>query len=142
MGLCVGDALGVPVEFMDREALKKDPVVDFRGYGSHHQPIGTWSDDTSLTLCLMDSLKSGFNEKEIMSRFAAWYQKGEFSPHGEAFDVGITTRQSILRYLSGTPAAACGGTSEQENGNGALMRILPLVFYLRAEIGTDFSQSE
>ena len=142
MGLCVGDALGVPVEFVDREALKKDPVVDFRGYGSHHQPIGTWSDDTSLTLCLMDCLKSGFDEEEIMSRFAAWYQKGEFSPRGEVFDVGITTRQSILRYLSGTPAAACGGTSEQENGNGALMRILPLVFYLRAKFGNEFSHCE
>ena len=56
LGLAVGDALGVPVEFQSREELRKNPVTDMRGYGTYNQPPGTWSDDTSLTLCLMDNL--------------------------------------------------------------------------------------
>ncbi|MDW7669893.1 MAG: ADP-ribosylglycohydrolase family protein, partial [Bacillota bacterium] len=59
MGLCVGDALGVPVEFNSREKLKQDPVVDMRSYGTYNQPAGTWSDDTSMTLCTLDSLSKG-----------------------------------------------------------------------------------
>ena len=56
MGLCVADALGVPVEFNSRKSLKANPVKDMRGFGTHNQPKGTWSDDTSMTLCLIDSL--------------------------------------------------------------------------------------
>ena len=61
MGLCVADALGVPVEFMQRSKLKADPVMDMRAYGTYHQPAGTWSDDTSMTLCLLDSLADGLD---------------------------------------------------------------------------------
>ena len=57
----VADALGVPVEFMDRKILRKDPVVDMREYGTYNQSAGTWSDDTSMTLCLVDSLSKGLN---------------------------------------------------------------------------------
>ena len=59
MGLCVADALGVPVEFEDRDSLLKNPVVSMRGYGTYNQPAGTWSDDSSMTLCLLDSLSNG-----------------------------------------------------------------------------------
>ena len=61
MGLCVADALGVPVEFNSREKLKANPVTDMRAYGTHNQPSGTWSDDTSMTLCLLDSLSEGLD---------------------------------------------------------------------------------
>ena len=61
MGLTVADALGVPVEFMDRESLQEDPVVNMRAYGTYNQPAGTWSDDTSMTLCLLDSLSKGLD---------------------------------------------------------------------------------
>jgi ADP-ribosylglycohydrolase len=56
LGLVVGDALGVPVEFRSREELERDPVAGMRAYGTHHQPAGTWSDDSSMALCLMESL--------------------------------------------------------------------------------------
>ncbi|MGB4381424.1 MAG: ADP-ribosylglycohydrolase family protein, partial [Bacillota bacterium] len=64
MGLCVGDALGVPVEFMDRDALRRNPVTGMRAYGTYNQPAGTWSDDTSMTLCLVDSLIKGLDYED------------------------------------------------------------------------------
>jgi len=66
MGLCVADALGVPVEFVSRKQLKIESVKDMRGFGTHNQPPGTWSDDTSMTLCLLDSLTFGLNYQDIM----------------------------------------------------------------------------
>ena len=61
IGLCVGDALGVPVEFQSRAQLKRSPVTGMLGYGTHNQPPGTWSDDSSLTFCLAESLCDGYN---------------------------------------------------------------------------------
>ena len=60
-GFCVGDALGVPVEFSDRRKRKADPVREMRAYGTYHQPAGTWSDDTSLMLCLIDAVNQGYS---------------------------------------------------------------------------------
>jgi len=130
IGFCVGDALGVPVEFMNRESLAQDPVTDMRGYGTYNQPPGTWSDDTSMTLCLMDSLTGGLDYHNIMQKFMLWIDKGEYTPHGEVFDIGIATRKALQRFAGGTEPLVCGGTLEFDNGNGSLMRILPLVFYL------------
>lgn len=133
-GLAVGDALGVPVEFCERWQREDDPVVDMRGYGIHGQPVGTWSDDTSLALALLDGLEDGptdeVNYDGIMSRFCGWLEKGDYTPFGEVFDVGMATRKAIRRYKSGTEPLLCGGTSERDNGNGSLMRILPIAFYL------------
>ena len=56
IGLAIGDAMGVPVEFKSRQEIAENPVVTMRGYGTHNKPAGTWSDDTSLTLALMDSI--------------------------------------------------------------------------------------
>ena len=135
MGVCVGDALGVPVEFMAREDLAEQPVNGMQAYGTHRQPAGTWSDDTSLTLCLLDSLTHGLDVRDIMERFADWYVHGAYTPTGEAFDIGMGTRMAIDRFLRGTEPLDCGGLGERNNGNGALMRSLPLVFYLRAVHG-------
>jgi len=140
MGLCVADALGVPVEFNSRERLKIDPVTDMRAYGSHNQPSGTWSDDTSMTLCLLDSLPDGLDYKDIMGKYKSWLIDGEYTPHGEVFDVGITTRQAIMRFMSGLEPLHCGGVGERDNGNGSLMRILPLLFYIRSLYGNDFQE--
>lgn len=137
MGLAVGDALGVPVEFTEREILKKDPVINMRGFGTYNQPAGTWSDDTSLTLCLLDSLEKGLDYDDILERFVAWYQNGGYTPFEDSFDIGNGTRSSIERYLSGTSALECGGDNDWDNGNGALMRILPVVFYLDKGYGRD-----
>jgi len=138
-GLAVGDALGVPVEFTSRESLKRDPVVDMREYGSHHQPKGTWSDDSSIAFCLAESLIDGYDLTDMASKFVHWKQKSYWTPHGAVFDIGITTRCAIdnlaytlrsgkldnlkfLKYLG----------SEDSNGNGSLMRIAPLYFYLKS----------
>ncbi|MUV37637.1 Thiamine phosphate synthase [Lentibacillus sp. JNUCC-1] len=142
MGLTVADALGVPVEFESRESLDRDPVVGFRAYGTYNQPAGTWSDDTSLTLCLADSLSKGVNYDLAMKNFASWYNDGAYTPFGIAFDIGISTREAIARYENGTPPLECGGASEYDNGNGSLMRILPILFYLEATYGKDFMKTD
>ena len=138
MGLVVGDALGVPVEFKDRESLKQDPVTNMRGYGTYNQPPGTWSDDSSMTLALLDSLKDGLDYKDIMDKLISWYDKGEYTPYGKMFDIGIATRQALSRYKNGLAALECGGKNEYDNGNGSLMRILPILFYLQAKYGNEF----
>ena len=139
-GLCVGDALGVPAEFKSREELMADPVVDMRSYGSHRQPAGTWSDDTSLTLCLIDSLAQGLDYNDIMIKFLSWLETGAYSPFGDAFDVGNGTEEAIMRFKHGTPALDCGGTAGSNNGNGSLMRILPMLYYLQSIYGKDLTK--
>ena len=130
-GLVVGDALGVPVEFKEREILRKHPVTDMMEYGSHYQPKGTWSDDSSMMLCTLDSLgdKGGIDYDDIMARFASWLYEGEYTPYGETFDYGGATCRAIERYRHGVAPLKCGGRAERDNGNGSLMRILPVVLY-------------
>ncbi len=140
IGLCVADALGVPVEFIKREQLIAKPVTEMKGFGTHNQPVGTWSDDTSLTLCLLDSLSNGLDYNDIMAKFHLWLEEGAYTPYGEVFDVGIGTRQAIKRYASGIDPLMCGGVNEFDNGNGSLMRILPLVFYIQSLYGNDFQK--
>ena len=142
MGLTVADALGVPVEFMDRESLQEDPVVNMRAYGTYNQPAGTWSDDTSMTLCLLDSLSKGLDYDDIMNNFIKWFSHGDYSPFGEAFDIGITTRRALMDFERGKRPLECGGKSEGDNGNGSLMRILPILFYLQSVYGNDFQAVE
>ncbi len=125
IGLAVGDALGVPVEFRRRDTYK---VEDMIGYGTYNQPPGTWSDDSSLTLATVESIArlGRIEPVDIMQNFAKWYFEAEFTPYGEVFDVGNTTREAILNYQMGMPIDSCGGTDFRDNGNGALMRILPV----------------
>jgi ADP-ribosyl-[dinitrogen reductase] hydrolase len=127
-GLVVGDALGVPVEFKSREYLKQNPLTAMIGFGTYNQPKGTWSDDSSLALCLADELTKGFNLQEIGNSFVKWYNQNHWTPHGEVFDIGITTREAINRLKNGVRAEVAGNWEENSNGNGSLMRILPLLF--------------
>jgi ADP-ribosylglycohydrolase len=139
VGLCVGDALGVPVEFMPRRNLDLNPVTTMVGHGSHNQPLGTWSDDTSMTLALADSLatKPGLDYDDVMKKFAAWLFDGEYTPWGETFDVGRTSMRAIDRYYNKQCAPlSCGGASEHDNGNGSLMRILPIFYFIRGRYGS------
>ncbi|OPH47866.1 hypothetical protein BC351_39295 [Paenibacillus ferrarius] len=131
-GLCVGDALGVPVEFMPRTYLQENPVRDMIGYGTHHQPAGTWSDDSSLTFCLAESLCSGYDIYDIGNKCVQWYHKGYWTPHGKVFDIGNTTALALdtLCYELIRPDLA-GLTGTRSNGNGSLMRILPLAYLLK-----------
>lgn len=128
-GFCVGDALGVPIEFSTREERRKDPIKEMRAYGTHHQPFGTWSDDTSLTICLIDAINNGYSIKRVAENFVNFYGKGYFTPYGEVFDIGNSTRDSIVKICSGENPVDCGGRLETDNGNGSLMRILPIAFY-------------
>lgn len=137
LGLAVGDALGVPVEFRIRERLKQNPVTGMRAYGTHNQPAGSWSDDTTMALCTLESLAKGVDYDDMMDRFCRWVDEGYMTPHGKLFDIGRTTLHALRLYSSGTPALECGGTDVRDNGNGSLMRILPAVFYLRREYGAN-----
>jgi ADP-ribosylglycohydrolase len=126
-GIAVGDALGVPVEFLARGSFR---VTDMAGYGTHNQPPGTWSDDTSLTLCLAEALSRGFDPNDIARNFVRWHDIGAFTAHGDVFDIGVSTARAIGRLKAGCAPERAGCVGENENGNGSLMRIAPLVFHL------------
>ncbi|HWZ22588.1 MAG TPA: ADP-ribosylglycohydrolase family protein [Cytophagaceae bacterium] len=130
-GIAVGDALGVPVEFLSREEIRKKPIISMRGYGTHEQPVGTWSDDSSLAFCLAESLCTGYDLKDLANRFVNWKEHAYWTPHGKVFDIGFATSQAIWNLKNRTSPLLAGGSDEQSNGNGSLMRILPLVFYLQ-----------
>jgi ADP-ribosyl-[dinitrogen reductase] hydrolase len=122
-GHLVGDAIGVPYEF--RHHIDS---VELRGYGTHAQPPGTWSDDGALMLALLDSLVSvGFDPEDQGRRALAWADARRYTPDGDgAFDIGGATSASLARLRAGTPATSAGGAEEHDQGNGSLMRILPI----------------
>lgn len=128
MGLIVGDALGVPVEFKIRDTFHVDDMI---GYGTYNQPPGTWSDDSSLTLATMESIirKGKIDPADIMLNFSRWLNNAEFTPYGEVFDVGGTTEAAIRRFQNGIEPLKCGLNHYKHNGNGSLMRILPLALF-------------
>jgi len=130
LGVDVGDALGVPVEFQSRESIKNNPVTDMIGYGTYNLPPGTWSDDSSLTFCLAEALTQDFDLQKIANNFVQWYHNNFWTATGFVFDIGIATRQAISRLAKGEKPEFSGGSAETDNGNGSLMRILPLVFYI------------
>ena len=130
-GVAVGDALGVPHEFSRAEDLRENPVTDMVGYGTYNLPAGTWSDDSSLSFCLAESLCSGFNTDHMGELFVKWYYQDYWTATGEVFDIGIGTRKALYKIKNGTKAELAGGQDEKDNGNGSLMRILPLVFAIQ-----------
>jgi ADP-ribosylglycohydrolase len=131
-GIAVGDALGVPVEFKSRQYLKENPVTEMIGWGTHYQPIGTWSDDTSLSLCLTESLcKDKFDISDLGNRFINWRDNGYWGANDTMRDIGNTTLDSILRLKAGVPQIISGGFERTDNGNGSLMRILPLLYFIK-----------
>ena len=130
VGAAIGDALGVPFEFKSREVMKDNPATTMIGRGTHNQPIGTWSDDTSMILATMDAIVSGLDYNRIMYNFSLWLYDAEFTPRGLVFDVGRTTDYAISKYKRAQiPALECGDNDEKANGNGSLMRIVPFALY-------------
>ena len=135
-GLAIGDALGVPVEMIKREVLKLNPVQDFanyigpEGYQGHNQPFGTFSDDTALTFCLAESLCHGYNLQDTGNRFVKYFFEGYWTAGGKVFGVGKTTEDSITRLRDGVSPAQSGNYDVNCSGNGSLMRLLPLLFYI------------
>lgn len=130
-GIAAGDALGVPVEFKSRATIALHPVRDMTGYGTYNLPAGTFSDDSSLAFCLAEALTQEFNMLVIASNFVAWLNDGFWTARGEVFDVGISTRQAIRRLEEGCKPDLAGGMDISDNGNGSLMRILPLLVYIK-----------
>lgn len=138
LGLAVGDALGVPVEFYSRPELKKKPVTGMRSYGTWNQPIGTWSDDTSMTIAAMESIArlKKFDANDIMKNFVRWLKKNEFNANDNTFDCGNTSGAAINNFIAGDPPSACGLNDIRSNGNGSLMRIFPAVFFAYKKAAT------
>jgi ADP-ribosyl-[dinitrogen reductase] hydrolase len=137
LGFATGDALGVPVENRTRKDLSQNPVTGMREFGEHNQPAGTWSDDSSLVFCTAESLCDGYNLEDIASQFSKWKNGRFWTPRGRVFDIGIQTVKALERIdrlmeqgLRIKPIPA-DDVSDRENGNGSLMRILPLAFYIK-----------
>ncbi|MBW4478353.1 MAG: ADP-ribosylglycohydrolase family protein [Tolypothrix brevis GSE-NOS-MK-07-07A] len=128
MGLCIGDAIGVPVEFTSRAERIASPVTSMQGYGTWDMPPGTWSDDSSLTFCLAECLCNGFSLDMIANSFWRWYDEAYWTARDEVFDVGNTTFLAIANLKQGIPPLEAGGKTENSNGNGSLMRILPMAY--------------
>lgn len=135
VGLAVGDALGVPLEFQPRDAMPR--VTEMLGNGPFHLKSGEWTDDTSMALCLGQSLLdcNGFNAEDQMKKYWKWIEEGYMSSTGEMFDIGNTTSDSLCRYRNtGNPYAGLAEEYANANlsraGNGSLMRLAPIpMFY-------------
>lgn len=147
-GLVVADALGVPYEFNSREDCEDEPMTDMIGYGTYGQPAGTWSDDSSLALATVDGLTSSLNNfegnvessdldilqlidyEDIMQNFFNWFYDADYTPYENVFDYGGTTAFGIRNFKRGCEPILCGGCDTSDNGNGSLMRILPLAHFI------------
>ena len=130
IGLIVGDALGVPVEFTSRYELMEHPVTRMEGYGTYKQPPGTWSDDSAMTIATMHSIvqKQGIDYTDMMDKFVDWLKNAKYMQGDFTFDCGGTTSSAISKYDTGSQALESGCGGARDNGNGSLMRILPLAY--------------
>lgn len=140
IGLLVGDALGVPYEFHRPEALPAADAIEYSppaGFDRSHQgvPPGTWSDDGAQALCLLASLlyRDRFDADDFARRLINWYDHGYLTVDGVVFDVGVTTGRAILSLKDGAPPLDAGPADVHDNGNGSLMRVLPLALWHRGE---------
>ena len=118
VGLALGDALGTTLEFSGRDT--EPPVTDLVGGGPFRLAAGEWTDDTSMALCLADSLleRGLLDVDDVMERFLRWYEEGHNSVTGECFDIGATTAGALHSFRdTGEPLS--GGTDPQSAGNGS-----------------------
>jgi len=125
LGLAAGDALGTTLEFHAPGSF--EPIADMIGGGPFHLDPGQWTDDTSMALCLAESLieKQAFDPADQMQRYCRWYREGHLSSTGRCFDIGNTIRGALTRFeLNGEPYA--GQVHERAGGNGSLMRLAPI----------------
>ena len=127
LGAITGDVLGVPYEFKKRNSFN---CVDLIEGGVWQQPLGSWSDDSSMILALIDSIieKKQIDYNDIMYRFGLWFYQNWYTPFGTCFDSGETCTRAIEKFYNKTSYDKCGGTDIMSNGNGALMRIIPMAF--------------
>ncbi|WLH81943.1 MULTISPECIES: ADP-ribosylglycohydrolase family protein [unclassified Pseudomonas] len=128
LGLACGDAVGTTVEFMPRGSFT--PVTNMTGGGPFNLQPGQWTDDTSMALCLAESMlqKDGFDPVDQMERYLKWWTSGYWSSTGECFDIGLTVRQALADFQrNGDPFA--GSTDRYSAGNGSMMRLAPIVLF-------------
>lgn len=135
-GLAMGDALGTTLEFSRRDS--QPALTDMTRGGPFRLRPGEWTDDTSMALCLAETLiASGrpdgdFDAAQLMRRFTNWWQFGENSVTGECFDIGITTREALQRFArTGEPFA--GSEDPMSAGNGSIMRLAPVAMRWHAD---------
>jgi len=126
----VGDALGVPVEGKSRERLILKPIKDMVGFGSFNLPPGSWSDDSSMTLCLTESLVNGYDLDMIAANFLSWMYTAHWTPHGKAFGTGRAITSSLQFLQKDFSPKTSGNSDEASNGNGSLMRTIPLLWHI------------
>jgi ADP-ribosylglycohydrolase len=137
IGVAVGDAVGVPFEFSSRDKMKDYPAKGMVGHGTHNQLKGTWSDDSSLTFCLAEALIDGYDLKDISEKFIKWKNEAYWTARDKVFDIGITTAKAISRLSQIIESDSSQlkllkySGDEMENGNGSLMRIIPLLFFIK-----------
>ena len=131
IGHAVGDAMGVPTEFCIREYLLKNPVKEMIGSDKTGQPAGSWSNDTSMEIATIDSFiqNKEFNYNDIMHKWEEWINEAKYTANNDTFDVGRTCLRAIRNHSLGTEPLKCEIDGEQSNGNGSLMRILPVALY-------------
>jgi ADP-ribosylglycohydrolase len=129
LGLAVGDALGTTLEFNPPGSFQ--PITDMVGGGPFGLKPGEWTDDTSMALCLAESLieKGGFDPVDQLERYVKWYREGRLSSAGRCFDIGNTVRQALSEFeRTGKPY--CGSLHPRSAGNGSIMRLCPVpLFY-------------
>jgi ADP-ribosyl-[dinitrogen reductase] hydrolase len=135
LGLAVGDAVGTTVEFKPRASFV--PVTDMVGGGPFELKPGQWTDDTSMALCLAESLitQKGFDAQDQMGRYVRWYRDGHLSSTGTCFDIGNATRAALTRFeRTGDPFS--GSTEPRSAGNGSIMRLapIPMFFYPHTDL--------
>lgn len=128
LGLAAGDAVGTTVEFSAKDSFP--PVTGMEGGGPFHLQAGQWTDDTSMALCLAESLVTcnGFNAKDQMNRYLNWWKWGYLSSTGHCFDIGMTVANALQTFANdGEPFA--GSSNPRTAGNGSLMRLAPVVLW-------------
>lgn len=135
-GLLVGDEVGVSYEFLLDEQLPAYNQIEMLPPNNFaktypHIPVGTWSDDGAQALCLLDSLlyKNKMDTEDFMKRICNWYKCGYMAVDFQVFDVGVQTAEAIRNYLSGVPLLHVANNDVLANGNGSLMRVLPLAIW-------------
>lgn len=134
LGLATGDALGTALEFKEPGSFA--PITDMVGGGPFGLEPGQWTDDTSMALCLAESLieRRGFDPVDQLEKYLRWYRDGHLSSTGRCFDIGNTTCAALLRFQK-TRKPYCGSTDPNSAGNGSIMRLAPVpMFYARRPV--------
>ena len=130
LGTAIGDALGLPIQFLEREVVAKNPITTMEGLDQFNIPAGTWSDNTSLSFCLAESLCNGYDLNDIINKFTKWMYEDYWTPANETFDINYINYFAIVNLRNNGSPHVAGIDNKRGNRDESLMRILPLVPYI------------